>query len=86
MSGLAEPKHDAPHGVGADEKQLHNVELYESNESKKHTTNAEDAENREHDMTLWQAVKTHPAACFWAFVFCFTIVRLIAPSFAVIEC
>ncbi|KAF2123439.1 maltose permease MAL61 [Dothidotthia symphoricarpi CBS 119687] len=25
-------------------------------------------------MTLWEAVQSHPMACFWAFVFCFTIV------------
>lgn len=33
-----------------------------------------DAENREHEMGVWEAVKTHPMACFWAFIFCFTIV------------
>ncbi|KAJ5624467.1 maltose permease [Penicillium lagena] len=32
-----------------------------------------DGENREHEMTLWQAVKAHPWACFWAFTMCFTI-------------
>jgi SP family general alpha glucoside:H+ symporter-like MFS transporter len=38
--------------------------------------NAFEAENREHDMGLWEAVKDHPVACFWAFIFCFTIVSL----------
>jgi SP family general alpha glucoside:H+ symporter-like MFS transporter len=33
-----------------------------------------DGENREHEMTLWQAAKAHPWACFWAFTMCFTIV------------
>ncbi|KAF9699104.1 hypothetical protein EKO04_002701 [Ascochyta lentis] len=33
-----------------------------------------EAENREHDMTLLEAVRDYPMACFWAFVFCFTIV------------
>lgn len=33
-----------------------------------------EAENREHEMGLWEAVKDHPMACFWAFIFCFTIV------------
>jgi SP family general alpha glucoside:H+ symporter-like MFS transporter len=79
MSGFAEPKNDAPLGAAdyGKEKNLHTVELFESNEGnihKEHMTNAEEAENREHDMTLWEAVKDHPAACFWAFVFCFTIV------------
>lgn len=32
-------------------------------------------ENAEHAQGTWQAVKEHPAACFWAFLFCFTIVR-----------
>lgn len=37
--------------------------------------NAYDGENREHSMGVWEAVKLHPMACFWAFLFCFTIVR-----------
>jgi hypothetical protein len=40
--------------------------------------NAYEAENREHEMGLWEAVKDHPMACFWAFVFCFTIVSTYA--------
>ncbi|KAL6872197.1 general substrate transporter [Trichoderma novae-zelandiae] len=31
-------------------------------------------ENREHEMGVWQAVKSHPWACLWAFIMCFTIV------------
>lgn len=31
-------------------------------------------ENREHEMTPWEAVKNYPMACLWAFIFCFTIV------------
>lgn len=34
-----------------------------------------DGEIREHEMGAWAAVKTHPWACFWAFIMCFTIVR-----------
>jgi SP family general alpha glucoside:H+ symporter-like MFS transporter len=37
-------------------------------------SSAYDGENREHDMGTWEAVKLHPKACFWAFIFCFTIV------------
>ncbi|KAK2598676.1 hypothetical protein N8I77_012071 [Diaporthe amygdali] len=33
-----------------------------------------DGENREHEMGTWEAVKTYPWACFWAFIMCFTIV------------
>ncbi|KAF7118667.1 hypothetical protein CNMCM5793_008205 [Aspergillus hiratsukae] len=35
---------------------------------------AVDGENREHEMGLWQSVKSHPWACLWAFTMCFTIV------------
>lgn len=31
-------------------------------------------EAKEHEQGLWEAVKTHPKACFWAFIMCFTIV------------
>ena len=37
-------------------------------------TSAFDGENAEHEETVWQAVKSHPTACFWAFIMCFTIV------------
>lgn len=38
-------------------------------------SDAFDGENREHEMGVWQAVKSHPWACFYAFGMCFTIVR-----------
>ncbi|KAJ5247414.1 hypothetical protein N7468_002397, partial [Penicillium chermesinum] len=31
-------------------------------------------EIREHEMGTWESVKTHPWACLWAFIMCFTIV------------
>jgi MFS transporter, SP family, general alpha glucoside:H+ symporter len=37
---------------------------------------AYDGENREHAMSLWAAAKSHPKACVWAFIMCFTIVSL----------
>jgi len=37
-------------------------------------TDAFRGENREHEMSLWESVKSHPMACMWAFIFCFTIV------------
>lgn len=46
-----------------------------------------DGENREHEMTTWAAMKSHPWACLWAFTMCFTIVSLcyfsISPAFQV---
>lgn len=44
------------------------------------------AENAEHEITAWQAVKTHPMACFWAFLMCFTIVSLLAHSMKTFIC
>lgn len=35
---------------------------------------AVDGENHEHEMGIWTAVKSHPWACLWAFIMCFTIV------------
>lgn len=35
-----------------------------------------EGENREHQMGVWEAAKTYPWACFWAFTMCFTIVSL----------
>ena len=43
-------------------------------QDKDRMTDAQNAEKREHDMSLWEAAKNHPMACFWAFVICFTIV------------
>lgn len=37
-------------------------------------SDAFDGETREHEMGVWEAAKSHPWACFWAFVMCFTIV------------
>lgn len=34
-----------------------------------------EAENAENAMTVMQAVRAYPMACFWAFVMSFTIVR-----------
>ena len=36
-----------------------------------------DGENREHQMSTWAAIKSHPWACLWAFTMCFTIVSWI---------
>lgn len=39
-------------------------------------SDAFDGENREHEMGVWEAVKSHPWACLWAFIMCFTIVSI----------
>lgn len=49
--------------VGRDDV-IHNKELLEE---------AFAAENHEHSMTMWQAAKSYPAACIWAFIMAFTI-------------
>ena len=78
MSGTFEPKHDAHTAVDTDELQKRNILQSEVLVDANLMSNAYDAENREHEMGVWEAVKTHPMACFWAFIFCFTIV---SPSF-----
>lgn len=37
-------------------------------------SDAIEGEIQEHEMGVWEAVKTHPWACLWAFIMCFTIV------------
>ncbi|RAL09356.1 putative hexose carrier protein [Aspergillus homomorphus CBS 101889] len=53
------------------EVDVHHVELKGNSELMRE---AFDAENREHEMGVWEAAKLHPWACFWAFIMCFTIV------------
>lgn len=76
----AETKHGATHVDRMDpeiqEKHNHQAEVMTDKDL---MTDAQNAENREHEMGLWEAVKDHPMACFWAFIFCFTIVSLGAP-------
>ncbi|ORY09151.1 maltose permease [Clohesyomyces aquaticus] len=62
------------HSVEADELQKRNVHQSEILVDAQLMTNAYEAENREHEMGVCDVVKTHPMACFWAFIFCFTIV------------
>jgi SP family general alpha glucoside:H+ symporter-like MFS transporter len=70
MSNLNE-KHDATLDA---ELNKEGVQHHETLSDKDLMANAFEAENREHEMGLWEAVKDHPMACFWAFTFCFTIV------------
>lgn len=79
MSDSVEPKKDASQFDKVDtEIQEKNVHPNEVLSDKDLMTDAFEAEKREHEMGLWEAVKDHPMACFWAFVFCFTIVSLAA--------
>jgi len=74
MSGLADSKHDEKLADDAmREKSIggHHAEVLDDKEL---MTDAQNAEAREHEMGLLEAVRDHPMACFWAFVFCFTIV------------
>lgn len=56
--------------VDHDEKLAHNEVLT----NKDLMNEAIEGENKEHEMGVWAAAKTHPLACMWAFIFCFTIV------------
>ena len=73
---MSEPKHDATHvdKVGDDIREKDYHHQAEVLDDKDLMTDAQNAENRDHEMTMFQAIKDHPMACFWAFVFCFTIV------------
>jgi SP family general alpha glucoside:H+ symporter-like MFS transporter len=72
-----EPKGHSPTNVSQDHDVIqekgglaaedHHIELLKNQD-------AYDAENREHEQTTWQALKSHPWAAFWAFLMCFTIV------------
>lgn len=43
-------------------------------------TDAFDGENHEHEQGVWAAAKSHPWACLWAFIMCFTIVSPLSES------
>ena len=58
-----------PHQMGTDKK-VESQAFVNSNDM----TDAYDGENREHEEGMWSSVKSHPWACFWSFIMCFTIV------------
>lgn len=81
LSGDIQPGSESPLGDHTDydlkEKDvLHDEVLV--NEDLMNT--AFDGENREHEMGILAAIKMYPMACFWAFIFCFTIVSPSQPS------
>jgi len=69
-AGVAPQNHDTIEekgGLGSDDQ---HVEVLKNQD-------AYDGENREHAQGTWEAFKSHPWACFWAFLMCFTIVSLL---------
>ncbi|KAK1564075.1 alpha glucoside transporter [Colletotrichum navitas] len=80
VTGIDADQSDEKHAGGdrIDEKHAGSDPVDESNP--KVLTDADfmndafDGENEEHKQGLWEAAKTHPKACFWAFIVCFTIV------------
>jgi len=69
--------HDAPRQgshVDVEELKAHNVMHSEVLVDKDLMATAYEGENREHEMGVWEAAKSHPMACFWAFTMSFTIV------------
>lgn len=85
-SGIHDTKHDAGDVEKHETTKVNSVDSHDLHEKKIQQSDllinqdllssAYDGENREHSMGVWEAVKLHPMACFWAFLFCFTIVRL----------
>lgn len=68
--GQAEVKSEGHVHVDHDEK----IEHHEVLNNKDLMNEAIEGENKEHEMGMWEAAKSHPLACMWAFIFCFTIV------------
>lgn len=81
MSGITDEKHDHVNHEKHDALDQEGVTHHENLTDKEIMANAFEAENREHQMGLMEAIKDYPMACFWAFVFCFTIVSRGAHSF-----
>jgi len=52
----------------------HGVHQHEVFDDKDLMDEAFQGETAEHEMGLWESAKSHPMACIWAFIFCFTIV------------
>lgn len=65
VSAMEIENHHVESGYGVDEK------------GSLDRAGAIDAENLEHNMTVWQSVKAYPAASWWAFVMSCTIVRFL---------
>lgn len=68
--GNTDPKSENQIEVDHNEKLNQNEVLA----SKDLMNEAIEGENHEHEMGVWEAAKSHPLACIWAFIFCFTIV------------
>lgn len=66
--------------VAFEELKHHNIHQSEVLVDKELMNDAYAGENYEHSMGLWAAVKAHPMACMWAFIFCFTIVSCLLAS------
>nr|ACO52876.1 MFS maltose permease [Epichloe festucae] len=67
-SGVTEPKAELRDGAHVD---VQHAEVLKN----EHLLNdAFEGENREHEQGVWEAFKSQPWACFWAFTMCFTIV------------
>ena len=76
MDGLDEKRGNSAtaDAVGIEDLKQHNIQNSDVLVDKDLMVSAYDAENREHDQGVWDAFKSHPMACFWAFIMCFTIV------------
>lgn len=77
-SGITEPKNELRHDEEVDINNLQEKNVLQSEVlvNPDLMSDAFHGENREHEMGVWEALKTYPMACFWAFVMCFTIVSL----------
>lgn len=71
-TAITEPKDELHHRVAPVDTHQSGVQI-----NSDLMNDAVDGENREHSMGMWEAAKSHPWACFWAFTMSFTIVSLL---------
>lgn len=76
MSGTIEPLPDmtAEDAIDVEEPREKSGGQHGMLIDKEAMDNAFKGEDLEHSMGAWEAAKSHPKACFWAFFMCFTIV------------
>ena len=73
-SGITKPQNELHEDEKVNDLKEKNIQHSEILVNRDLMGDAFEGENREHELGLWEAFKSHPMACFWAFTMCFTIV------------
>lgn len=69
---------DSPEVEAAAIQLEHGAVLDKEAKFSEYKADAVEAENAEHNMGVWEAVKEYPMASFWAFIMSFTIVSCLS--------